>query len=324
MTALRLGQLGRILGFFTLTLGVLGLALSASSRVRFGEYTLLQGFARNYIEPGGRFHSLQRFREASQRGHVDVVFLGASHTYRGFDPRLFAAEGIATMNLGSTNQTPLNGYYVAERFLPKLSPRVLVIEVSYNTLSTDGLEAFRDLAVNTSWSTATQRMALATWNLGAMTFATAKGFGLTADESKVSQQEIVGERYIDGGYVETEGRRTALLTDEAGTFSFDTRPRQLEYLAATTELGASLGARVVWVTLPVPRDYASRMNDRRQLAATIEAAARRANVPYWDFSDSLDLDPLAEFKDVLHLNAAGVAKFDRAFIERLVASGCLR
>src|SRR5580700_4956105 len=153
----------RVAGFLVLTAALFVAALAASSRLRFGAYTLLQTMTGNELTPGGRYQSLRRFREAEERGPVDIVFFGSSHAYRGFDPRIFAAAGYAAQNLGSTNQTPLNTLYLAERYLPALRPRLVVLEVYYQTLSSDGLEACRDLAVNTPASWPMTKMAVATW-----------------------------------------------------------------------------------------------------------------------------------------------------------------
>lgn len=312
-------QLSRVAAFALLTMALLVAALVASSRLRYDRYTLLQGLTRNYVEVGGQFQTLRRFREADARGHVDMVFLGASHTYRGFDPRLFRHT---SMNLGSTNQTPLNGYYIAMRYLPALSPRLVVLEVGYNTLTTDGLESCRDLLVNTPSSWPIDRMAVATWNLGAMGFAMAKSLGLTPNESEAQQREVAGETYVAGGYCETVGNRDALMT--GGPIFFEIKPRQLDYLGEISDLVRARGADVLWVTLPVSRDYMRRIANRDELKRRIDHAASRAGVDYWDYSESLELDPLADFKDVLHLNAEGVAKFNRAFIDRLEASTHLR
>jgi len=314
--------LARAVGFVLLTAALLLAALVVAARARVGRYTVLQGLTRNYLEPGGQYQSLRRFREAGTRGHVDLVFLGASHTYRGFDPRLFADAGYQTMNLGSTNQTPLNTYYVAERYLPALSPRVVVLEVSYNTLSTDGLESARDILVNTSRSWSTTRMAFATENLGAIGYATAKGLDLLPDVGTVQQKEIPGEMYVPGGYCETFGQRTSLVTEPA--VRFEAKGRQLDYLARISALAGALGARVLWVTLPMPRDYARRVEGRDQLRIVIAAAAARSHAEYCDYSECLPLDPLADFKDVLHLNATGARTFDHAFLEHLATSSYVR
>jgi hypothetical protein len=312
----------RVAGFLVLTACLFVAALWGSSKLRFGDYTLLQTMTGNELTPGGPYQSLRRFREAAERGPVDIVFFGSSHAYRGFDPRIFDAAGYSAQNLGSTNQTPLNTLYLAERYLPALRPRLVVIEVYYQTLSSDGLEACRDLAVNTPASWPMTKMAVATWNLGAMSFAMASDLGLTAGPAGARQQEVEGETYVEGGYAETKGHRKELL--EVDPFSIAILPEQLGYLKRVSALARSMGARVVWVTHPLPEDHRSRIRNRADLRKQIAGAAEESGVPYWDFDERMRLDPLASYLDFHHLSAAGVEAFDHALLEELRASGYLR
>jgi hypothetical protein len=315
-------KLARVIGFTLFTAALLVAALVGTSRARVGDTTVLRALAGNPIEPGGRYQSLRRFREAAERGHVDVVFFGSSHAYRGFDPRIFADAGWTSMNLGSTNQTPLNSTYVAERYLPSLSPRLVIVELYYASLAGDGLESTRDLTVNTPSSWPMQKMAIATWNVGAMTFAAAKALRLDADESRAEQQLIRGETYVAGGYCESEGHRAGPV--EGDPIVVDIAPAQLRWLVSLTEQARAGGARVVWVTHPLPPEHAARIARRAEMRAAIERAAERASVPYWDFGETMTLDPIDDFLDAHHLSQSGVEKFDRALLARLAEDGILR
>jgi hypothetical protein len=305
----------RIVGFFVLTAVVFVAALWSASRVRYGGHTLLQYLTGNTLEPGGRYQSLRRFREAESYGHADIAFVGSSHGYRGFDPRLFSAAGYRSYNLSSTNQSPLNTYFVAKRYLPLLAPRIVVCEIYYPTLANDGYESYRDLAVNTPWSWPMFEMALATRHLGAIDYSIAKALGLTPDEETATQQTIEDETYVEGGYCETERQRGALSDDEP--FVARVEPRQLAYLVATTRYATSLGARVVWVTHPLPADHLRLVENYAAVRERITGAAEQAGVVYWDYNDRLTLDPLTQFSDSHHLNASGVKAFNRALIDDL-------
>ncbi len=313
-------RLLRVLAFSLLSASLFAIALAGASRTRTGEHTLLQELTKVTVEPGGEFQSLRRFREASAAGRVDIVFLGSSHAYRGFDPRLFAEAGLASMNLGSTNQTPLNSYFVAERWLPSLAPRLVVFELYYQSLASDGLESVHDLEVNTPSSWPMAKMAIATWDLGAMTFSVAKALRLAGDESRAEQRAIAGETYVAGGYCETVRRRAA-LDGRDEPIALDVSADQLAWLARATALARTAGAHVVWTSHPLPVDHVRRIAKRAHIREAIDVAAARAGVPYWDFGDSLALDPLADFFDVHHLNASGVAKYDRALLAKLADEG---
>ena len=300
----------RIIVFVSLVVLLYLGALFATSRAGVLGY-----LADNPLEPGGKFHSLQRFREARASSAVDIVFFGSSHGYRGFDPRIFAAAGHRAFNLSSTNQTPLNSYHLALRHLPQLKPSTVIFEVYYNTLESDGLESFRDLAVNTPFDAHLMWMALATRHLGAINFAVAKAFGYIPDPSSATQMPAAGETYVAGGYCETTARRPTLIDRASKSVSLD--ERQLDYLIEASRYAMAQGARVVWVTHPFPRDHLDTIERYDRVQAKIGRAAQRADVVYWDFNDTLPLHPLEDFSDFHHLNARGVAAFNRALIARL-------
>lgn len=313
----------RVVGFLALSLVIYVAAIAVAAKVRVGELSLLQYLTGNTFEPGGRYQSLRRFREAETRGKVDLVFFGSSHAYRAFDPRLFAEAGYTSMNLGSMNQTPLNTFALAGRYLPRLGPALVVIELFAPTIAGDGLESTRDLVTNTRFAWSSVRMAAATWNVGALTYAVAKGFGLAADETRAAQREIPGETYVSGGYCETVAHRTALVTSDERV-AIEVRREQLDYLARTTALARSLGARVVWVSQPVPADYTRTLQSPGAVEEALRLAAQAQGVDYWTFDASLlTLDPITDYADLHHLSASGVAKFDRAVIAQLRAAGYL-
>ena len=316
----------RALLFATVTVVVFLASLALSSRLTYRGWPLLAYLTDHLVEPGGAYQSLRRFREAEQiaeQGHpVDVVVFGSSHAYRGFDPRRFAEAGLRLVNLGSTNQTPLNSRYLVERYVPKLKPTLVLFEIYYATLASDGFEACRDLVINTPWTWEMQRMAFATRHLGAIEFTLAKGLGLVADESAVEQQPIVGERYVPGGYCEAGGPRSELSTREP--FTATVLPRQLEYLVEATRLARDHGAEVMWVTHPLPEDHRRALTNYHDVHGRIGEAAKREGVAYHDFDGELDLDPLRHFADFHHLDAEGVRIFNAALIAKLRQEGLPR
>lgn len=317
------------LGFVALTMALYVGVVRVSCRVRHGDHELLRHFTRNLQESGSWTHSLRRFREADalaerlreSGGRLDVVFFGSSHGYRGFDPRIFEGEGLQVFNLSSTVQTPLNAYYLQKRYLPPMRPQLVVVEVYYHTLQSDGLESYRDLVVNLSPSSELSEMALATRNLGAMNFALAKQLGWIADVESATQVPVEGERYVEGGYTERDSTRSHEST--GGEIAVTLRTEQLDHLVAFSEAVRARGASVVWVTHPLPRDHLRRVPTYPALRDQITATARRADVPYWDYNERLDLHPTEDFSDFNHLNTSGVEQFNRALLDDLREAGLL-
>src|SRR5690554_1099753 len=75
----------------------------------------------------GHMHS--RIKEVRETKQVDILFLGSSHAYRGFDTRLFEVEDWKVFNLGSSSQSHLQSQVLLQRYLPQLNPAVVIYEV---------------------------------------------------------------------------------------------------------------------------------------------------------------------------------------------------
>ena len=76
---------------------------------------------------------------------IDVVFLGSSHAYRGFDPKNFS---FSSFNIGTTAQTPIQSYVLIKKHLKKMNPKLVIYEVYPETFEISGLESQLDLLSN--------------------------------------------------------------------------------------------------------------------------------------------------------------------------------
>jgi hypothetical protein len=284
---------------------------------------LLQLVIGNDNRPGGIGHTLERLREVERTGAVDILFIGSSHAYRGFDPRLFASVGLSSFNLGSKAQSPLNTYYLLRRYWPRLQPKVVIMEVYPMALAVDGLESFYDLTVNTTVSEDMLQMALAVRNvhaLNALVAAYVGGFWRPVGSLK--QADVPGQTYIAGGYVESPGQADA-AKPPGGRVQVELSDVQLEYLRRVIGFVGARGSRMVLVVHPLPKRTLSTLRNYRGASERVLALAGQMGVPFWDFSQDLDLDDVRDFKDLDHLNASGVRKFDGALIERMKRQGWL-
>jgi len=295
-------------------------SLYGTAHVDLQGFSLLARLTGHDLVPGGRFQSLRRFREADEVGRVDVVFLGSSHAYRGFDTRRFSIDGQTAFNLGSTNQTPLNARYLAERYLPEMRPRLLVVELYPHNLTHDGLESTRDLLVNTTFHPSQLRMAVATHQLDALHFSIAKSLGWTQELGGVEQRAIEGETYVPGGYCATQRSRLR-LRGRGASLGVTLSERQRAHLIELTGLAKDCGATVVWVTHPLPEDHLRLVDGLAELRRSLHEAAGEAGAVYWDYNERLTLDPLADFMDFHHLNQRGVEQFNEALLGDLRREG---
>jgi hypothetical protein len=110
--------------------------------------------------PGGYGHLNSRIKEIPQHPNVDILVLGSSHAYRGFDTRIFEKYGYSMFNLGSSSQTPVQTQVLLHRYLELLSPKLIIYEVNPMLFNSDGIEASLDLLANDEVDRHSAEMAL--------------------------------------------------------------------------------------------------------------------------------------------------------------------
>ncbi|MDQ7063818.1 MAG: hypothetical protein Q9P90_06185 [candidate division KSB1 bacterium] len=284
--------------------------------IRVGDQSVLDLATRNPVETGGFGFTLPRIREAETWGEVDILFLGSSHTYRSFDPRIFAEYGYRSFNLGTTGQTPINSYYVLKRYFPKLRPRLVILDIYRNLYDRDGLESFYDLSKNAPFSWEMVAMALALRTPHALNAALDNFFlTQTGRLERAQQQPFEDEVYVPGGYVETH---------KVYTKSPNPKPRrielqefQLDYLRRIIDYVYARGSRIVLVSQPEPLEILRAVVNYDEIAATFAALAEEKGVRYFDFNFKLPVQTHVHFSDADHLNPAGVRLYNTALIDTL-------
>lgn len=267
--------------------------------------------------------TLVRFREAQGVADIDILFVGSSHCYRGFDPRIFARHGYATFNLGSSSQSPLNTYHLLRTRLDALRPRLIVFEVYWEVLKGDGTESALELLQNLPMSRELVEMIAATRNLTAVNGLFLRLFDLGAvPVERLEPREDPRDRYVPGGYVERDTSRTPEITFRPA-LPQPLQGRQLAYVRRVVKMARARGIPVVLVTQPVPPEALDGLADRHEIEAGLDRLARSCGVPLLALHRTLRLETHRHFIDADHLNARGVEVFNERLLEELARGGWL-
>jgi hypothetical protein len=290
----------------------------ALGSIEFKGCTLLELLTGNRLETGGSGQSLLRFRELEKLHAIDVLLIGSSHAYRSFDPRVFQARGYSSFVMGSPSLTPMNAYFLLKEYLPRIKPRLLVLELSPEILSRDGYECTLDLLANRPLSRRLIEMSLATGNPHAVTLCLLKIIrDCRHPLAEYKQKNVPDENYVSGGYLETGRVRGENRRDEA--YEIKVLGFQLRYLSKIIQMAKTWNIPVAGVIQPLPGDrlrsfsnYQAVVDDLRHIASGHEAVIL-------DFSGMTGLDPLLDYRDMDHLNKSGVFKFNNALLDRLAA-----
>lgn len=315
--------LAKALHIFVVTLLIYALLVCVATLLNVGGAPLVERLV-PLRAPGGSSHSLLRFREASSSGPVDMVFLGSSHTYRGFDPRIFARVGLTSMNLGSTAQSPLNTLTLLERHLDTLKPKLVVYEIYQTALAIDGMESFYDILSNTHVDMPMVKMA---FRLGqpqawtALLSTTIRNTSIPLSNRVQRGKEGRDDTYVEGGYVQTRATfpedRLARLRSASDQMEFSFDHRQFEFLSRCIELVRSRGGTFVCCSYPIPRETRKLLADYDEKQSAIGEFMRQHAVPFRDFNVDMTLDTATYYYDEVHLNQAGVELFNHKLTEWL-------
>lgn len=254
-------------------------------------------------------HNQLRLREVKEFGNVDVLFLGSSHAYRGFDTRIFNEAGYKSFNLGSSAQTPTQTLLLLKRYLKQLQPKLVILEVFPNTFTVDGIESALDLVANDKNDLLSLKMVLELNNMKVNnTFIYALTKNILKPESILKLN-----MYQEGGY----------LSQDTLTYNFDIEPQKssiilkeshLKNFEIILEMLKNENIDYVLVQAPITSIM---YNSYNNIDGFNEKMAIEGQ--YYNFNSelNLNLNDTLDFYDNHHLNQNGVIKFNAAFLELL-------
>lgn len=276
---------------------------------------------KNLVYPlGGKGFTFTRLAEVDSVANVDVLFLGSSHSYRGFDPRIFASSGLRTFNLGSPSQTPLQTRILLEKYLEKLNPKLVVYEVYPATFQNDGLESALDLIANSDCSSCSFELTKSTENVKAYNAliydVVASVFGF----NKGFQEPVIkgNDQYVLGGYVESEETlNESPVTDKMRrnwvNDKWEFRDSQWEEFLSVLAMLKERNIAVELIQMPVTLPAFQLYKNNTQIDSLFESQGS-----YLNLNGVSVLDDNSDFIDYHHLSQTGVENVNKTLLELIL------
>ena len=263
---------------------------------------------------GGR--SWQTFQEYDPAKRYDVVVIGSSHAYRGYDPRVFARRGVSMFDLGTSAQSPMNSYHILRHYLNKDNTGLVLLDLYELVVEEDGLESTADLTQNINSHEVAAEMAFALRDPRGVNMLTLRGFAWPDPP-----------RYLDSTYV---GSGYSSNPDSVGPkdIEYVYRPlrmveRQQHYLRRFLEHCVEQGIPVACASHPAPSGSDAKRH--AEFITWVRTVADPLGIPVFDlaFGHGLPLDDRDHFYDHNHLNQAGVEIFNARLLDLLEREGHL-
>ena len=265
---------------------------------------------------GSNGHMYTRIQEANNSSNVDILFIGSSLSYRGFDSRIFENAGIKTFNLGSSSQTPIQSEFLLTHYLNKLNPKLIVFECSPITLENDGVESQCDLMSN---FTSTNGMLSIISSLGSLKalntylYATFRK-SLKLDENFIEPLKKTSDTYVKGGFVEKKIDHIPLGILKFNERKFKPKKYQINAFRRIKEFLKKNQKEFIIVSAPISNAKYNSWENRNEITSVLSD-----NSTYFEFQKLQNylLEDTLHFYDAIHLNQKGVEIYNRALLDTL-------
>lgn len=266
-------------------------------------------------------HLLTRMREHERMDEVDLVFLGSSHAYRGFDTRIWQQFGYQSFNLGSSAQSPLQTEVMVKSSLRRLSPKLVILEVHPAILRSNGYESAIDLASNHRLNAHILLMAARMADARIInSIIRSAGLQVTGAFGRIAEPpETTKDRYVAGGYVERISQERKLMPELEQEPEAGFRDEQVRAFRRCTSFLRETKIPFVLVEAPVTKGLLARWQPVRGEFDRIV----RSEGPYINMNGIRGLSDDLHFFSPGHLNQAGVERFNAALFDSLMAHGFL-
>ncbi|WP_018674753.1 hypothetical protein [Riemerella columbina] len=258
-------------------------------------------------------HLFSRVRDAEKVKNPDILFLGSSHAYRGFDTRVFSKHGITSFNLGSSAQTPINTKVLLHQYLDKIQPKMIVYEVYAGTLTSDGVESSLDLLSNNKININSVKMTL---EINKITTYNTLLYGMfrqvfNLNDGFYENPNQGGNHYVlGGGFVQSDFRKNPLESEKVEEWKLN--PKQINALKENIEFIKERNIPYILVQAPISQKLYNARTNNKEVDSTLAQLGT-----YKNFYGEIKLNDTIDFYDSNHLNQNAVVKFNEKFITYL-------
>ena len=249
----------------------------------------------------------QSYHEFNPKNKYDIIILGSSHAYRGYDPRAFYKEGYIAYNLGSNAQTLMNSYFIAKNYITPENCKMVILDIFEGPFMSEGLESSSDLIENISSEQAAWSMALNLRDIRALNMIVLRYV------SKPSSLQYLDSTYIGLGYCETPDSVKRLSGYKKSVFKAE--KKQLDYFDKLICYFKDKRISVLVVTHPIPKEGEMARHDK--FVKVIDPYLKKYNITHLNFALNHQLHSLHHFYDHNHLNKAGVDIFNKMLIGKM-------
>lgn len=249
-----------------------------------------------------------RLRDADTTKNIDLLILGSSHAYRGYDPRIFKKEGLKVFNLGSSAQTPIQTEILFNEYIDQFNPKYVIIDVYPALLASNGIESSLDLIANDCIDNNFIPMFLKQKNIIVINAAIYTSLNNIVNPLKSIKKTNNTDKYVTGGFTESYKKYKG-KTGKENQFDVEVSSTQLSALKRIINKIKSSNLQYTLIQSPVTKDKYNLTKNNLEMDKEIAKLGA-----YYNFNKMLSLTD-NYFYDDHHLNQYGVAVFNQKLLE---------
>ena len=259
-----------------------------------------------------------RINDAEKNKDIDILFLGSSTVYRGFDPRVFDLYGYKTFNFGSSGQTHTQTNLILRRYLKRLNPKLVVYEVYPGVFASDGIESSIDLISNAPIDLGTVMMVFENMHIKTLNTLIIASINSILGQHRTFQESPVkgDDLYIENGFVEKELKFFSHPKFNAPELKFEPKIEQFNSFKTNLDILEKNQTKYVLVRAP----NTSFRNEAYKEQEIIDSIFSEMG-NYYNFNKILNLNDSLHFYDAVHLNINGTEKFNKELIQKFEEDG---
>lgn len=271
------------------------------------EETFSGPFKPNILYQAGDNLVSKKISESDTIKNVDILFVGSSHAYDSFNPKIFEKYGYTAFNWGTSQQSHPQTSMILDKYLKKLKPRLVVYEVFPEIFNATGRESMADF-LNAGkpfevgfFDLFQYENSIALFN----TYLIKKSraiFGLENNDENLLDPDV----FYYKGYVEKRGFNNN--KEKIQSVKWVPRKSQLRTFEENLTLLKDLEIPVVLVIAPYSFEYSNQHE-------IIEYLASKGKL--FNYNTILKFDANKHFSDFHHMNYLGVKKMNEHFVLEL-------
>lgn len=270
------------------------------SNIKYKNFPLLIYTANYYPTKGG--HTYQAFKEYDRDGNYDLIFIGSSHAYRSYDPRIFDKYNINSFNMGTSGQSLESSLIVLKKIVNKSNVKNILLEIDRTQLSgtIETNESGFDIAYNAPTYLVVFEYVLRFYD---WRFINLLSYKLFTESHQLVYKDTT---YLQRGYSikQDSAKCSYFIYNEAKPLSTE----KLNVLEDIIKLTKANDINLIVASQPMPKGYSQQ--EHNCFLNYIKPLLNQYNIEHFDYTFNSTFKTGAHFFDHSHLNQSGVNIYD--------------